>query len=161
MIFRQDAGDQIDPNVLALRIQPDEGITLKFAAKLPGQSMNMRSVNMDFRYGSTFGIHMASAYERLLLDCMLGDPTLFNRADSVEAAWKLVQPYLDAWSAGPAAAIASYPSGSWGPAEADALLGREHVDEELLKLKCHLGSSLFEYSAGAKNTSSVRSCSIA
>jgi glucose-6-phosphate 1-dehydrogenase len=132
LIFRQDAGDQIDPNVLALRIQPDEGITLKFAAKLPGQSMNMRSVNMDFRYGSTFGFHLASAYERLLLDCMIGDPTLFNRADSVQAAWALVQPFLDVWETQRGKPIPSYASGSWGPAESDALLAREDRSWRLL-----------------------------
>lgn len=132
LIFRQDAGEQIDPNVLALRIQPDEGITLKFAAKLPGQAINMRSVNMDFRYGSTFGFHLASAYERLLLDCMIGDPTLFNRADSVQAAWALVQPLLDVWGTQKGKPIPSYASGSWGPVEADALLEREHRRWRLL-----------------------------
>jgi glucose-6-phosphate 1-dehydrogenase len=124
-IFRQAPTDQVEQNVLALRIQPDEGITLKFGAKLPGQSLNIRSVNMDFRYGSTFGLHLSSAYERLLLDCMLGDPTLFDRIDSVEAAWSLVQPFLDAWEARPNGAIPKYASGSWGPAEADDLLARE------------------------------------
>ena len=124
-IFRQSTADEVEPNVLALRIQPDEGITLKFAAKLPGQTLDMRAVNMDFRYGSTFGMHMASAYERLLLDCMLGDPTLFDRADSVESAWTLVQPFLDGWAAKGADSIPTYASGSWGPAEADALLERE------------------------------------
>ena len=132
MIFRQEAGAQVDPNVLALRIQPDEGITLKFEAKLPGQSINMRPVNMDFRYGSTFGFHMASAYERLLLDCMLGDPTLFNRADSVQAAWTLVQPFLDVWEANRGKPIPGYPAGSWGPAEAEVLLAREHRSWRLL-----------------------------
>jgi glucose-6-phosphate 1-dehydrogenase len=132
LIFRQDSGDQADPNVLALRIQPDEGITLKFVAKLPGQSMSMRPVNMDFRYGSTFGSHLASAYERLLLDCMLGDPTLFDRADSVQAAWTLVQPFLDVWGARKGERIPSYAAGSWGPAEADALLARENRRWRLL-----------------------------
>ncbi len=124
-IFRQSTAEGVDSNVLALRIQPDEGITLKFVAKLPGQTLDMRSVNMDFRYGSTFGIHLASAYERLLLDCMLGDPTLFDRADSVESAWSLVQPFLDAWAAKGSDSIPKYDSGSWGPPEAENLLGRE------------------------------------
>jgi len=124
-IFQQAAGDEVESNVLALRIQPDEGITLKFVAKLPGQFMDMRPVNMDFRYGSTFGLHIASAYERLLLDCMLGDPTLFDRADSVEAAWILIQPFLEAWSADVPQSIPTYPSGSWGPGEADRLLARD------------------------------------
>lgn len=124
LIFRQSAVPDPGANVLALRIQPNEGITLKFVAKMPGQSMSIQPVNMDFRYGSTFGVHLATAYERLLLDCMLGDPTLFNRADSVEAAWTLVEPLLAAWSSHPAP-IPTYPSGSWGPPEADQLLERE------------------------------------
>jgi len=125
LIFRQAPTDQVESNVLALRIQPDEGITLKFGAKLPGQAMNIRSVNMDFRYGSTFGLQLSNAYERLLLDCMLGDPTLFDRVDSVEAAWSLIQPFLDRWASKDAGPIPEYPSGSWGPAEADELLARE------------------------------------
>ena len=124
-IFRQASTDQVESNVLAMRIQPNEGITLKFGAKLPGQSINIRPVNMDFRYGSTFGIHLSSAYERLLLDCMLGDPTLFDRIDSVEAAWSLVQPFLDRWSSTDGGPIPKYASGSWGPAEADKLLERD------------------------------------
>lgn len=132
LIFHQDPTDQVDPNVLALRIQPDEGITLKFIAKLPGQSMSMRPVNMDFRYGSTFGVHLASAYERLLLDCMSGDPTLFDRADSVQAAWTLVQPFLDVWGADKNGRLPAYPAGSWGPLEADALLQRENRRWRLL-----------------------------
>ncbi len=132
LIFRQDSGDQVDPNVLALRIQPDEGITLKFVAKLPGQSMSMRPVNMDFRYGSTFGAHLASAYERLLLDCMIGDPTLFDRADSMQAAWTLVQPFLDVWGSRKGERIPTYAAGSWGPAEADAFLARENRRWRLL-----------------------------
>src|SRR5437867_642616 len=124
-IFRQAPNDEVEQNVLALRIQPDEGITLKFGAKLPGQSMNIRSVNMDFRYGSTFGLHLSSAYERLLLDCMSGDPTLFDRIDSVEAAWSLVQPFLNAWESGANGSVPKYASGSWGPPEADELLTRE------------------------------------
>jgi len=131
-IFRQSRVEELGANVLVLRIQPDEGIALKFVAKLPGQSMSIHPVNMDFRYGSTFGMHMASAYERLLLDCMLGDPTLFNRVDAVEAAWTLVQPFLDVWSSPAAAPIAIYASGSWGPAEADMLLEQEHRHWRLL-----------------------------
>jgi glucose-6-phosphate 1-dehydrogenase len=124
LIFSAAAAEQAGANVLALRIQPDEGITLKFNAKLPGQAMAVRPVNMDFRYGTTFGPHLASAYERLLLDCMLGDPTLFDRADSVEAAWQIVMPVLEAW-ANDTAPVPAYPSGSWGPAEADILTLRD------------------------------------
>jgi glucose-6-phosphate 1-dehydrogenase len=125
-IFRQAPMDTIDSNVLVLRVQPDEGITLKFIAKLPGQAMEMRPVNMDFRYGATFGAHLADAYERLLLDCTIGDPTLFNRIDSVEASWALMQPFLDAWSADRSSPISQYESGSWGPPEADELLARDN-----------------------------------
>jgi len=125
LIFGHDGTQPPGSNVLALRIQPDEGITLKFFAKLPGQSMNIRPVNMDFRYGTTFGLQMASAYERLLLDCMLGDNTLFDRADSMEMAWKIVQPFLDSWARPDAHPPSVYASGSWGPPEADDLLARE------------------------------------
>jgi glucose-6-phosphate 1-dehydrogenase len=126
LIFSAPTPQHVESNVLVLRIQPDEGIALKFVAKLPGQSMSIRPVNMDFRYGSTFGPRMASAYERLLLDCMLGDQTLFDRADSVETAWSLVQPIIDCWREDRSEPIPQYPSGSWGPAEADALLAREN-----------------------------------
>jgi glucose-6-phosphate 1-dehydrogenase len=125
-IFRQAPADKVDSNVLVFRVQPDEGITLKFIAKLPGQALEMRPVNMDFRYGTTFGRHLADAYERLLLDCMIGDPTLFNRIDSVEAAWALMQPFLDAWGADQSSLIPRYPSGSWGPPESDELLARDN-----------------------------------
>ncbi len=125
-IFRQTSSESVASNVLAMRIQPDEGITLRFVAKLPGQAMEIRPVNMDFRYGSTFGMNLASAYERLLLDCMLGDPTLFDRVDSVEAAWALVQPFLDTWASDTSIPLPVYPSGSWGPTEADALVCREN-----------------------------------
>jgi len=132
LIFRQSPAGGLASNVLALRIQPDEGITLKFVAKLPGQAMTIQPVNMDFRYGSTFGAHLASAYERLLIDCMLGEPTLFDRADSVEAAWTLVEPFLNVWSQRRAEPIPTYASGSWGPAEADEILEREGRSWRLL-----------------------------
>ena len=131
-IFRQAPTAQVESNVLAFRIQPDEGITLKIIAKLPGQAAEMRPVNMDFRYGSTFGPHLADAYERLLLDCMTGDPTLFNRIDSVESAWSLMQPILDTWAEDRSSPIPRYPSGSWGPAEAEGLPGRENRSWRLL-----------------------------
>ncbi len=131
LIFRNVPEDQVDSNVLSLRIQPDEGISLKFVAKLPGQYMNIRPVKMDFRYGTTFGPHLASAYERLILDCALGDPTLFDRVDSVETAWGLVQPILEAWSDGNIP-LHEYPSGSWGPAESDRLIGRDNRQWRLI-----------------------------
>jgi glucose-6-phosphate 1-dehydrogenase len=131
-IFRQAPAEQVESNILAFRIQPDEGITLKFIAKLPGQAMEMHPVNMDFRYGSTFELHLADAYERLILDCMLGDPTLFDRIDSVEISWALMAPFLESWSADRASPIPQYASGSWGPPEAEELLASEQHSWRLL-----------------------------
>jgi len=123
--FRRSQVDELSGNVLALRIQPDEGITLKFGAKVPGPSMRIRSVNMDFGYGATFGREDASPYERLILDCMKGDQTLFDRADGVEAAWALIDPALSAWEADRAAGFPNYAAGTWGPLLADELLARD------------------------------------
>lgn len=111
-----------DPNVLAIRIQPDEGISLQFEAKVPGPTPRHRPVAMDFRYGTAFATAPAEAYQRLLLDVMLGDSTLFARRDEVEAAWTLVAPILDTWAATPAADLPNYDSGTWGPESADLLL---------------------------------------
>jgi len=116
--------DGIDPDVLAVRIQPDEGIGLRFVAKVPGPTMTLRPVTMDFRYGSVFGGSGPEAYERLILDAMLGDPTLFARADEVHAAWRFVTPILQAWSA-QSAEIPTYPAGTWGPTQATDLIERE------------------------------------
>lgn len=121
LLFKQTESDRIEPNVLVLRIQPDEGITLKFGAKMPGQSIHIRDVNMDFQYGSQFGRHSPEAYERLLLDCMLGDPTLFARRDMVEKGWEILTPVLDVWRDEPANQP-NYEAGSWGPAEADEFI---------------------------------------
>ena len=117
----------IDPNLLVLRIQPDEGITLRFAAKVPGQAMRIRSVNMDFLYGSAFLRESPEAYERLLLDCMLGDPTLFAREDEVIEAWRFCTAILDGWRAHPPAPddFPNYEAGSWGPAEAEEFIARD------------------------------------
>jgi len=104
----------LQPNVLAIRIQPNEGISLRFGAKLPGQSLRIRSVNMDFRYGSSFGVKPPEAYERLLIDCMLGDSTLYARRDMVERGWEIVTPILAAWGK-PAPDFPNYDAGSWGP----------------------------------------------
>ena len=115
MLFkRSEAYGQVEPNVLTLRIQPDEGISLKFGAKVPGTEMQIRSVNMDFFYTSSFR-SQPEAYERLLLDCMLGDSTLFTRRDEVEAAWAFIQGIPDEWGHEPAETIHTYESGSWGP----------------------------------------------
>jgi glucose-6-phosphate 1-dehydrogenase len=126
MLFkRSDAHGQVEPNVLTLRIQPDEGISLKFGAKVPGSEMQIRSVNMDFFYGSSFVREQPEAYERLLLDCMLGDSTLFTRRDEVEAAWTFVQGILDELQNQPPESILTYESGTWGPEAADEFIWRD------------------------------------
>ena len=114
----------VEPNVLVLRIQPNEGITLRFAAKLPGQAMRIRWVNMDFRYGSSFGVEPPEAYERLLLDCMLGDSTLYARRDMTERGWEIVTPILEAWKE-PACDFPNYEAGSSGPRSADELIEKD------------------------------------
>ena len=119
--------DGIDPNLLILRIQPDEGITLRFGAKIPGQALRIESVNMDFMYGTAFREQSPDAYERLLLDCMLGDPTLFAREDEVEEAWRICTAILDGWRAHPPDRTNSpnYEAGTWGPEEAHAFMARD------------------------------------
>ncbi|MBA2754369.1 MAG: glucose-6-phosphate dehydrogenase [Chloroflexia bacterium] len=127
LMFQNMAGTDVTdvaPNVLTMRIQPDEGIALRFAAKVPGPTTRLRTVRMDFFYGASFGEAGPDAYERLLLDAMLGDPTLFARRDEVETAWSLVQPILDGWDDG-ATPTVPYESGSWGPREADDLIERD------------------------------------
>jgi glucose-6-phosphate 1-dehydrogenase len=116
--------EAVAPNSLILRIQPDEGIALRFGAKLPVQEFQIRPVTMDFRYGTSFGVMAPEAYERLLLDAMRGDPTLFARLDWVESAWALLAPIQAAWGSG-AAKTATYEAGTAGPPEADALLEAE------------------------------------
>ncbi|MDQ6847542.1 MAG: glucose-6-phosphate dehydrogenase [Candidatus Dormibacteraeota bacterium] len=119
--------DSIDPNLLVLRIQPDEGITLRFSAKVPGQSMRIRTVNMDFLYDSAFLKESPEAYERLLLDCMLGDTTLFAREDEVEEAWRFCSAILDGWRAHPPKVdeLPNYEAGSWGPQSARDFMARD------------------------------------
>ncbi len=114
----------LHPNVLLLRIQPDEGICLRFGAKVPGQAFEVRDVAMDFSYRSTFNEDPPDAYERLLLDALIGDPTLFIRSDEVEQAWQISDPILAAWRSGDVP-LGRYESGSWGPHEADRLLERD------------------------------------
>jgi glucose-6-phosphate 1-dehydrogenase len=114
---------ELSPNVLIIRIQPDEGITLKFETKVPGMTMEARTVNMDFRYGTSFAEGTSEAYERLLLDCMLGDATLFIRGDETEAAWAALMPVLNLWeTTQPEGTFPNYEAGSWGPAEADEMM---------------------------------------
>jgi glucose-6-phosphate 1-dehydrogenase len=115
------------PNLLVLRIQPEEGISLRFLSKSPGSGMRVRPVSMDFNYGSSFGERSPSAYETLLVDVMTGDPTLYTRQDMVEASWKVVQPILDVWH-NQKFSCPNYDAGTWGPKESDEMLARQgHV----------------------------------
>ncbi|MCC6617496.1 MAG: glucose-6-phosphate dehydrogenase [Chloroflexi bacterium] len=124
-LFSRAGVPQIDPNVLAIRVQPDEGILLRFGAKVPGQGLNIRTVNMDFRYGSSFAVDSPDAYETLLLDAMVGDASLFTRNDEVERAWAILDPILDTWSSGEGGPLHFYGAGTWGPPAADELLERD------------------------------------
>jgi glucose-6-phosphate 1-dehydrogenase len=119
--FAATQAAELDSNALVLRIQPDEGISLRFGAKVPGQTFDLRSVSMDFSYGAAFLEEPPEAYERLLHDALLGDPTLFIRTDEVQQAWRIVQPLLDAWS-DDTTPLPGYAAGTWGPEEADRLL---------------------------------------
>ena len=121
----QDEGVEPDPNLLAIRIQPDEGIMLRFGAKVPGLGLDVRSVTMDFTYGSAFNVDSPDAYETLILDALQGDASLFTRADEVEEAWSIVDPIIEAWAEGPPPQFPNYDAGTWGPVEADELLARE------------------------------------
>ena len=121
ILFNAGPPGRLDPNVLSIRIQPDEGFALGIGSKIPGPRVNVYPVTMDFRYGSTFGGSSPEAYERLLLDVMAGDQTLFMRRDQVEAAWRWVMPVLDRWAESKTEPPA-YAAGEWGPAEADRLI---------------------------------------
>ncbi|WP_447978600.1 glucose-6-phosphate dehydrogenase [Candidatus Nitrospira bockiana] len=125
MLFRKTPVEDLAPNLLVLRIQPDEGISLRFDAKLPGPSVRVGTVDMDFHYSKYFGDAPHTGYETLLHDCLAGDATLFQRADNVEVGWATVQPILDVWASLPPNGLPIYPAGSWGPREADALLERD------------------------------------
>jgi glucose-6-phosphate 1-dehydrogenase len=128
LLFGRSATTEIEQNELVLRIQPDEGVTLRFNAKVPDPrgipETRIREVNMDFLYGSSFATGFPEAYERLLLDAMLGDETLFARGDMVEIGWQLVQPILNAWGSH-RPEFPNYEAGTWGPAAADELLARD------------------------------------
>ncbi|MGH2427428.1 MAG: glucose-6-phosphate dehydrogenase [Candidatus Limnocylindria bacterium] len=124
-LFARAGVPQVDPNVLAIRVQPDEGILIRFGAKVPGQGLQIRTVNMDFRYGSSFAVDSPEAYETLLLDAMIGDSSLFTRDDEVERAWEILQPILDAWVSGEGGPLHPYEAGTWGPTAADELIERD------------------------------------
>jgi glucose-6-phosphate 1-dehydrogenase len=125
VLFRDTPVEKLWPNLLVLHIQPDEGISLRFGAKVPGIAVDIGPVNMDFRYSDYFGNEPSTGYERLLYDCMTGDATLFQRADMVEAGWSAVQPLLDVWKALPPRHFPNYAAGTWGPKEADELMARD------------------------------------
>ena len=125
MLFRRTDVGTMSPNVLVLRMQPDEGIALRFGAKVPGAVMQIGAVDMDFCYADYFGSTPSTGYETLLYDAMNGDATLFQRADNVEAGWRVVAPILDVWNAIPPRGFPNYAAGSWGPEDADELLARD------------------------------------
>ena len=124
-LFQHTAADELQPNILVLHIQPDEGISLQFESKLPGPNIRLRSVDMNFHYGTSFGVETTDAYERLIMDAMMGDTTLFTRRDEVELMWLLATSILEGWKQIPPPTFPNYRAGSWGPAVADDFIGRD------------------------------------
>ncbi|HUY86942.1 MAG TPA: glucose-6-phosphate dehydrogenase, partial [Acidimicrobiales bacterium] len=125
LAFADRLSRELSPNCIVLRVQPEEGVSIRFGAKVPGQAFRVKTVSMDFSYGDAFSGETPDAYERLILDAMVGDPTLFIRADEVAQSWSIVDPILDAWEDEYATPVATYPSGTWGPTEADLLIERD------------------------------------
>jgi len=123
-LFSREASEGLEPNALVLRIQPNEGISLKFGAKVPVQGIRIRSVNMDFDYGASFMVEAPDAYETLILDALRGDATLFTRRDEVDQQWAFVDPIMEAWGASPTDPPI-YEAGTWGPVEAHVLIERD------------------------------------
>ena len=122
-LFRRESELFNKPNNrLVIRIQPDEGLLLNFGMKVPGEGLRAKNVSMDFHYSDLTDADVPEAYERLLLDCMNGDATLFAHGDSVEYSWQFVEPILDAWENDPGFPIYGYPAGSWGPEPAEHLI---------------------------------------
>jgi glucose-6-phosphate 1-dehydrogenase len=121
--FSKNDVEELGQNALVMRIQPDEGVTLRFGAKVPGTTMEIRDVNMDFAYGGAFVESSPEAYERLILDVLLGDPPLFPQHEEVELAWKILDPVIEHWDR--LKSIDTYPSGTWGPESADAMIARD------------------------------------
>jgi len=124
-IFQDTVGHKLRTNQLVIQIQPEEGMMLSFGAKIPGSTVRVGSVNMSCEYAKYFKAEPKTGYEILLYDCMIGDPTLFQRADMVEAGWSVVDPVLDVWRAVSPRKFPNYGAGSWGPKEADDLLARD------------------------------------
>ena len=133
LLFGQKAVEEMAPSVLVMRVQPNEGISLRFQVKTPGAmheltpGLEITPVDMDFTYAEAFGNEAHPAYETLLLDCMIGDPTLFTRSDEVEMAWSIIDPVIDYWDKHPVASLPTYPAGSWGPAAAEQLLDGDNA----------------------------------
>src|SRR5947209_704378 len=125
VLFRDTPVNSLESNQLIVHIAPDEGISLRFGAKIPGAQMKVGSVEMDFNYSDYFGTNPNTGYEVLLYDCMMGDQTLYQRADMVEAGWAVVDPILEVWKALPPRQFPNYPAGSWGPKEADEIINRD------------------------------------
>lgn len=125
LLFKPLLSEKIQPNTLVLSVQPSEGISLTFQAKHPGTKLSMGSVTMDFNYHGGFQVASPDAYERLLLDCLAGDPMLFSREDWIAWSWSILTPVLERWKERAAEAVPSYEAGSWGPKEADALIERD------------------------------------
>ena len=123
-VASEGAGDGLRPNVLLIHVQPDEGVSLAIGAKVPGAGMSIRTVHMDFLYGGAFREGVPEAYERLILDAMLGDATLFTRSDEVDEQWGLVDAIVAAWKRD-RPNFPNYPAGSWGPSNADELIRRD------------------------------------
>jgi glucose-6-phosphate 1-dehydrogenase len=124
-LFRTAGITELEANVLRMRIQPDEGVSLSFGAKSPGQALHIDPVRMDFFYLTAFGSDPPDAYDRLLLDCNRGDPTLFARKDEVELAWEIVDSITKTWEKGQGSPLVTYPAGTWGPREADAWIAKD------------------------------------
>jgi glucose-6-phosphate 1-dehydrogenase len=121
-IFSGHQTDEVNTNKFIIRIQPNEGLLIKYGMKVPGAGYKVQTVNMDFHYSDLSEIYLPTAYERLLHDCMLGDSTLYARGDAVECAWRFVDPILKYWDKNPDHALFGYPAGTWGPKEADDLI---------------------------------------
>jgi glucose-6-phosphate 1-dehydrogenase len=128
--FEDSATEELQPNLLLVHVQPDEGVSLAIGAKVPGQGLRIRTVNMDFMYGGAFRMELPDAYERLILDAMLGDQTLFTRSDEVEEQWSIVDAIVAGW-ARDRPAFPNYAAGTWGPAAADELI--QHDGKEWLR----------------------------